>query len=81
MTSIFLQVKYDLNIFQMENNLIFSSLNGRRPQYFSKWKTTSCFFKWKTTSIYLQMEDDLNILANGRRLQYQQMEEKLNMWT
>ena len=32
----------DLNIFE----------NGRQPQY---------FWKWKTTSIFLKMEDDLNI--------------------
>ena len=34
------------------------------------WKITLIFFKWKTTSILLQMEDNLNILANGRRPQY-----------
>ena len=34
--------------------------NGRRPQYFGKWKMTSKFSKWKTT----------NILANGRQPQY-----------
>ena len=33
----------DLNIFE----------NGRRPQFFRKWKTTS---------IFLKMEDDLNFL-------------------
>ena len=33
--------------------LIISSQNGRQPQYFGKWKTTSIFW---------QMEDDLNIL-------------------
>ena len=47
----------------------------------AKGRQPHLFLKWKTTSIYLQMEDNLNILANGRRLQYQQMEEKLNMWT
>jgi hypothetical protein len=31
--------------------------NGRRPQYFGKWKMTSIFW---------QIEDDLNVLANGR---------------
>jgi hypothetical protein len=61
----------DLNCFQMEDDLnIFSCVrrslfmedilnfwvNERRPQYFGKWKTTS---------ILWQMEDDLNILANG----------------
>ena len=34
--------------------------NGRRPQY---------FHKWKTASIILKMEDDLNYLENGRRPQ------------
>ena len=24
-------------------------------------------FKWKTTTIFVQMEDDLNILVNGRQ--------------
>ena len=59
----------DLNIFASRKNpqyfdkwkttLIFSSSNGRQPQHFGKWKTTSFF----------QMEDDLNILENGRRFQ------------
>ena len=58
-TSIFLKMEDDLNIFE----------NGRRPQYFWKWKTTSIFLNgrrpqyfltWKTTSIFLKMEDDLN---------------------
>ena len=53
--------------------------NGRRPQYFGKWETTSiCWqmednlnvlemednLKWKLTSIFCPMENDLNILAN-----------------
>jgi hypothetical protein len=42
--------------FQMENILYFL-VNGRRPQYFGKWKTTL---------ILWQMEDNLNVLANGR---------------
>ena len=33
---------------------------GRRPQFFSKWKTTSIFVKWKKTSTF----------SNGRRPQY-----------
>ena len=41
----------------MEDNLN-NLANGRRPQYFGKWKKTSIFW---------QMEDDLNILANGRQ--------------
>jgi hypothetical protein len=35
--------------------------NGRQPQYFGQWKTTSIFW---------QMEEDINILANGRQLQH-----------
>jgi hypothetical protein len=35
--------------------------NGRRPQYFGQWNTTS---------ILWQMKDDMNILANGRQLQH-----------
>ena len=46
----------DLNFFQMEDNLYILE-NERRPLYFGKWKTTS---------ICWQMEDDLNILANGK---------------
>jgi hypothetical protein len=49
----------DLNVFK----------NGRRPQFFQRWKTTLIFFKngrqpqffqkWKMTSTFDQMEDDL----------------------
>ena len=46
----------DLYFFQVEDILNFL-VNERRPQYFGKWKTAS---------ILWQMEDDLNILANGR---------------
>ena len=35
-----------------------SLANGKQRQYLEKWKTTSMF--WQT-------EDDLDILANGRR--------------
>jgi hypothetical protein len=34
---------------------------------------------WKTTSICLQMEEDLNFLENGRRLQYLKMDDELNI--
>jgi hypothetical protein len=44
----------------MEDDLSFLE-NGRRPQF---------FFKWKTTSILLKMEDDLNSFENGRRPQF-----------
>jgi hypothetical protein len=43
----------------MEDNLNILA-NGRQPQYFGKYKTTSKFW---------QMEDDQIILENGRRLQ------------
>ena len=52
----------------MEDNLNIIE-NGRQPQY---------FWKWKTTSIFLKMEDDLNIFDNGIRPQYI-MEEDLNI--
>ena len=39
----------------MEDNLNIIE-NGRRPQY---------FWKWKTTSIFLKIEDDLDIFENG----------------
>jgi hypothetical protein len=42
------KVEDDLNFFK----------NGRRPQNFEKWKTTSKNLKWKTTS---KMEDNLNV--------------------
>jgi hypothetical protein len=35
-------------------------VNGRRPQFFGKWKTTS---------IFLYIENKLKFLANGRQLQ------------
>ena len=50
--------------------------------FLGKWKTTSTFWqmeddlnffgKWKTTSTFLanELEDDLNILVNGRRPQF-----------
>ena len=46
-----------LNI--LEDNLNFL-VNGSRPQFFGKWKTTSIFW---------YIEDDLKCLANGRQLQ------------
>jgi hypothetical protein len=71
MTLIILQVKDDLNIFQMENVLIFLLsmeddlnilANGRRPHFFlSNGRQPQYIYKWKTTSIFWQMEDDFNI--------------------
>ena len=46
-------------LYKEDNLNIFE--NGRWPQY---------FWKWKTTSIFLKMEDNLNIFENGRRPQY-----------
>ena len=40
----------DLNFFQMKDYLNILA-NGRRPQYFGKWKTNSTYWK---------MEDDFN---------------------
>ena len=55
----------------MEDDLNFLE-NGRRPQFFGKWKTTSNKIMQPKTSksktvIFLKMEDDLNFLENGRR--------------
>ena len=46
-------------------------VNGRRPQFLAKWKTTSILGgngrrpqflgKWKTTPFFWQMEDDRNL--------------------
>jgi hypothetical protein len=56
--------------------------NGRRPEYFSQWKTTSFFGRWKTTTInwklkndqlekiIWQMEENLNIFSLGRPHQF-----------
>jgi hypothetical protein len=53
----------------MEDDLNFVP-NGRRPQYFGKWKTTSIFRQMEDDPIFWEMEDNLNILADGRWLQY-----------
>jgi hypothetical protein len=57
----------------MEDNLNFL-VNGICPQFITivgqvliNWKATSIPSKWKTTSFFWQMEDDLNILVNGRQ--------------
>ena len=61
----------------MEDDLNFSG-NGRRPQFFRKWKTTlifqkmeddlNFFRKWKTTSIFQEIEDDLNFSEYSKKL-------------
>jgi hypothetical protein len=52
----------------MEEDLNFSG-NGRRSQFFRKWRQPQFVKKWKTTSISI-MEDDLNFWGNGRRPQF-----------
>ena len=59
----------------MEDDLNFFE-NGRRPQLFQKWKTTSIFSKMeddlnffkktKTTSIFSKNEDDLNFFQKWK---------------
>ena len=40
--------------------------NGRRPQFFRKWKTTSIFHEIKNTSIQQEIEHKLLFFENGR---------------
>jgi hypothetical protein len=61
-----LHLEFDLNLKKMKDDLNFFK-NGRRPQSFGLWKTTSTFIKWKNSSIFGEMEDDPNIFPNGRR--------------
>ena len=58
----------DLNFLIFEDNLdSFGNENGRRPQFFSKWKTTSIFLQIEDDLIFfLQIKDDLNFFINGR---------------
>ena len=53
----------------MEDELNFLA-DGRRPQYFGKWKSTSKLWQLKAKWISFYIEDDLNIFSNGRQLQY-----------
>ena len=48
-----------MSLNKLEDDLHFL-VNGRRPQFFGKWKMTS---------IFLYVEDELKFLANGRQLQ------------
>ena len=48
-----------MSLNKLEDNLN-CLVNGRRPQFFGKWKTTS---------IFLYIEDELEFLPNGRQLQ------------
>ena len=60
----------DFNFFKNQRRRPQFSQNGRRPQFFLTWKTTSFCSKWKTTKIFVSMEDDLNIMENGRQSKY-----------
>ena len=51
--------------------------DGRRPQNFSKWKTTSKKLKMEDDLNFLKMEDDLNFFENGRRPHFLKMEDDL----
>ena len=44
-----------MNLNKLEDDLNFL-VNGRRPHFFGKWKTTS---------IFGEMKEDLNLLENG----------------
>ena len=45
--------------------------NGRRPQFFGKWKMTSMFWKMEyNLNLGPKLKDDLNVLANERRPQF-----------
>jgi hypothetical protein len=44
----------------MEGDLYYLK-NGRRPQLFGKWTTTSIFKKSKTTQLFWQIENNLNL--------------------
>ena len=48
--------------------------NGRRPQYFGKWKTTSIFWQMEDVINFWQMEDDIN----GRQNYCFQLEDDIN---
>ena len=50
----------DLNFTKTEDDLNFF-INGRRPQFFQKWKTTS---------IFGEREDNLKFWENGRQSKY-----------
>ena len=56
----FSQSKVTSIIWKMEDNLNYLE-DGRRPQLFEKWKTTSIFSKSKMTRLFWQMENNLNV--------------------
>jgi DICT domain-containing protein len=60
----------------MEDDLNFF-LNGRRPQFFFKWKTTSILLKMEDNLNFFLMEEDLNIFVISRQPQYLQTEDDL----
>ncbi len=66
-----------VSLHEFEDDLIFL-VNGRRPQFWGKWKTTSVFvemeddlnFQSKSDLNYLSnLEDERNFNINGRRPQ------------
>ena len=59
----FFIMEYDLNFLQIEDTL--NILNGRQPQLFSNRIYPQRFCEWDT--FFVQMEDDHNILVNGRQ--------------
>jgi hypothetical protein len=63
MTSIFLQVEEKLNILTYEDDLNFISSNGRLPQYFGRWKTTSILWKMEDNFKIYQKEDTFSIMT------------------
>jgi hypothetical protein len=76
-TSIFSKMEDDLHFFKNERRPHFFPQKWKTTPilskmeddlyFFCKWKTTSIIFKLKTTTTFDQMQDNLNILANGRR--------------
>ena len=44
--------------------------NGRQPELFGKWKTTSIIGKWNMTQLFRQMEDYINILVKESQHQF-----------
>jgi hypothetical protein len=38
--------------------------NGRQPQYFGKWKTTSIFCQMEGDINFFTLEDNLNVKTN-----------------
>ena len=53
-----------VSLHELEDNLILL-VNGRRPQFWGKWKTTSIFVQMEEDlKFYSNLEDDLIFLTN-----------------